>query len=58
MKLKGKIEPSKMDIAIEGNCNPLGEEWRIFGVVHGKTSLAERVPISKSCQVHILCNGG
>jgi hypothetical protein len=43
MKLKGKIEPSKMDIAIEGNCNPLGEEWRIFGVVHGKTSLAERI---------------
>ncbi|MDZ4203845.1 MAG: BsaWI family type II restriction enzyme [Bacteroidales bacterium] len=43
MKLTGKIEPSKMDIAIEGNCNPLAEEWRIFGVVHGKTSLAERI---------------
>lgn len=43
MKLDGKIEPSKMDIAIEGNCELQGNEWRIFGVVHGKTSLAERI---------------
>lgn len=43
MKLNGKIEPSKMDIAIEGNCAPLGDAWRIFGVVHGETSLAERI---------------
>lgn len=43
MKLDGKIEPSKMDIAIEGNCNVDTDEWRIFGVVHGKTSLAERI---------------
>ena len=32
-----------MDIAIEGNCDMKGNEWRIFGVVHGKTSLAERI---------------
>lgn len=43
MKLNGEIEPSKMDIAIEGNCDMKGSEWRIFGVVHGKTSLAERI---------------
>lgn len=43
MKLDGKIEPSKMDIAIEGNCDLQGNEWRIFGVIHGKTSLAERI---------------
>lgn len=43
MRLFGKIEPSKMDIAIEGNCDLQGNEWRIFGVIHGKTSLAERI---------------
>ena len=43
MKLEGIIEPSKMDIAIEGNCDLQGNEWRIFGVIHGKTSLAERI---------------
>ena len=43
MKLTGKIEPSKMDIAIEGNCDLQANEWRIFGVVHAKTSLAERI---------------
>jgi hypothetical protein len=43
MKLNGKIEPSKMDIAIEGNCDLQADEWRIFGVVHAKTSLAERI---------------
>jgi hypothetical protein len=43
MGLFGKIEPSKMDIAIEGNCDLQGNEWRIFGVIHGKTSLAERI---------------
>ncbi|MEP6683927.1 MAG: hypothetical protein ABJA35_11735 [Parafilimonas sp.] len=43
MMLFGKIEPSKMDIAIEGNCDLQGNEWRIFGVIHGKTSLAERI---------------
>lgn len=43
MGLTGKIEPSKMDIAIEGNCDLQGNEWRIFGVIHGKTSLAERI---------------
>ena len=43
MKLDGKIEPSKMDIAIEGNCDLQANEWRIFGVVHAKTSLAERI---------------
>lgn len=43
MGLNGKIEPSKMDIAIEGNCDLQGNEWRIFGVIHGKTSLAERI---------------
>ena len=43
MRLAGKIEPSKIDVAIEGNCDLEGNEWRIFGVVHGKTSLAERI---------------
>jgi hypothetical protein len=43
MNLVGSIEPSKMDIAILGNCNAKGNEWRIFGVAHGKTSLAERI---------------
>lgn len=43
MGLFGKIEPSKMDIAIEGNCDLQSNEWRIFGVIHGKTSLAERI---------------
>lgn len=43
MKLDGKIEASKMDIAIEGNCDLQANEWRIFGVVHAKTSLAERI---------------
>jgi hypothetical protein len=43
MGLLGKIEPSKMDIAIEGNCDIHGNNWKIFGVIHGKTSLAERI---------------
>jgi len=43
MKLEKKIVPSKIDIAIEGNCKPKGNEWRIFGVVHSKTSIAERI---------------
>ena len=43
MQLDGKIEPSKMDIAIEGICNTQDDEWRIFGVIHAKTSLAERI---------------
>lgn len=56
MKLDGKIEPSKMDIAIEGNCDLQADEWRIFGVVHAKTSLAERIkddaPASKIIMEH------
>ncbi|MBI4645495.1 MAG: hypothetical protein HY738_02600 [Bacteroidia bacterium] len=43
MKLIKKIEPSKIDIAIEGNCDMNGADWRIFGVVHSKTSIAERI---------------
>ena len=43
MKLDKKIEPSKIDLAIEGNCSPKGNEWRIFGVIHCKTSIAERI---------------
>lgn len=42
MNLLGKIAPSKMDIAIEGYCAD-HDQWKIFGVVHGKTSIAERI---------------
>ncbi|KKS37552.1 MAG: Restriction endonuclease [Parcubacteria group bacterium GW2011_GWD2_42_14] len=42
MNLTGQIAPSKMDIAIEGYDNTSGA-WKIFGVVHGKTSIAERI---------------
>ena len=43
MGLIGKIAPSKMDIAIEGNCDNKIPRWKIFGVIHGKTSIAERI---------------
>jgi hypothetical protein len=43
MDLSKVIEPSKMDIAIEGNCSDTGFAWKIFGVVHAKTSIAERI---------------
>lgn len=43
MGLTGMIEPSKIDMALEGNCDPNTNAWRIFGIAHGKTSLAERI---------------
>lgn len=43
MGLKGAIAPSKMDIAIQGNCGLAEAKWKIFGVVHAKTSIAERI---------------
>ncbi len=56
MGLVGKIAPSKMDIAIAGNCNDKMPRWKIFGVVHGKTSIAERIkddaPASKVIMEH------
>lgn len=42
MGLSGAIAPSKMDIAIEGYDED-ASVWKIFGVVHGKTSIAERI---------------
>jgi len=57
MKLDGKIEPSKMDIAIEGNCDLQADEWRIFGVVHAKTSLAERIKDDAPASRIIMENG-
>jgi hypothetical protein len=41
--LTGIIAPSKMDIAIEGNCNSEYPNWKIFGVLHMKASIAERI---------------
>ncbi len=43
MNLTGKVAPSKMDIAIEGNCGTSTPKWKIFGVIHAKTSIAERI---------------
>lgn len=43
MDLLNMIEPSKMDIAIEGNCSSTGFAWKIMGVIHSKTSIAERI---------------
>lgn len=43
MNLEKIIEPSKMDIAVEGNCTTGKEDWKIFGVIHAKTSIAERI---------------
>jgi hypothetical protein len=43
MGLLGKIAPSKMDIVAQGNCGTNVPEWKIFGVVHAKTSIAERI---------------
>jgi hypothetical protein len=40
MELTGVIAPSKIDILLEGKRN---NEWKIFGVVHAKTSIAERI---------------
>jgi hypothetical protein len=40
MGLTGKIAPSKIDIILEAQ---QGEFWEIFGVVHAKTSIAERI---------------
>lgn len=57
MNLYGKIEPSKMDIAIEGNCDLQGNEWRIFGVIHAKTSLAERIKDDAPASRVIMENG-
>lgn len=57
MKLDGKIEPSKMDIAIEGNCDLQADEWRIFGVIHAKTSLAERIKDDAPASRIIMENG-
>ena len=57
MKLAGKIEPSKMDIAIEGNCNQQDDDWKIFGVVHAKTSLAERIKDDAPASRIIMENG-
>lgn len=42
MGMEGRIAPSKMDIAIEGY-SEADNHWRIFGVVHAKTSIAERI---------------
>ncbi len=57
MKLDGVIEPSKMDIAIEGNCNEQENDWRIFGVIHAKTSLAERIKDDAPASRIIMENG-
>lgn len=35
------VSPSKFDLAIEGECE-VGS-WRLFGIVHCKTSIAERI---------------
>ncbi|MBW8050083.1 MAG: restriction endonuclease [Cytophagales bacterium] len=43
MGLQGKIAPSKMDIAIEGDCGTGNKNWKILGVIHAKTSIAERI---------------
>ena len=43
MGMKGTIAPSKMDIAIQGNCGSAEAKWKIFGVIHAKTSIAERI---------------
>lgn len=43
MDLSGVIAPSKMDIAVEGNCSNANPDWKIFGVIHMKASIAERI---------------
>lgn len=35
------VPPSKFDIAVEGECSK--RQWRLFGIVHCKTSIAERI---------------
>lgn len=57
MGLTSKIEPSKIDIAIEGNCDLQGNEWRIFGIIHSKTSLAERIKDDAPASRIIMENG-
>jgi len=56
MGLTNKIAPSKMDIVIEGNCGTKTALWKIFGVIHAKTSIAERIkddaPASKVIMQH------
>lgn len=43
MKLTNEVAHSKIDIAIEGNCSAKQPVWKIFGVIHAKTSIAERI---------------
>lgn len=42
MDLIGKVPASKIDVAIEGDCTGKGD-WKIFGVIHLKSSIAERI---------------
>jgi len=56
MNMTGHIAPSKMDIAIEGYDKDL-DVWKIFGVVHGKTSIAERIKDDAPAS-HIIMKAG
>jgi hypothetical protein len=40
LKILGAVKPSKIDLFLEGND---GKAWRVFGAVHAKSSLAERI---------------
>lgn len=57
MKLTGKVVHSKIDIAMEGKPDPDVDEWKIFGVIHSKTSLAERIKDDAPASRIIMENG-
>lgn len=49
------IAPSKLDIAIDGRC--YDGTWRLFGVIHSKTSIAERIKDDTPASV-VIMNAG
>jgi hypothetical protein len=53
MGISGQVGQSKLDIAIVGDCgHASGGSWRVFGGIHAKVSIAERIsddePASKA----------